>query len=270
MRMVDKEITDIRLWRHFRRTRSHRTYTKLVERNIGLLRTVAGQMMPHLPKHLDQAELESAGIHGLLAAIEVYDPDRDTQFATYAKIRIRGAILDDIRSRDPVPRKIREQGRRLDGVVHTLEQTLLRTPDQHEVAASARIDLAKYQAILLEMRSRLQLSLDAQPSPPTADAPAAPTASLRDTHTADPLQATVERERADLLGALIDELPERERTVLALYYREALPMKEIATTLDLSESRVSQLHATALGWLRRRLGDMRVSYDDLALETTDS
>jgi RNA polymerase sigma factor for flagellar operon FliA len=254
------------LWRQFRATRDPDVRDALIRQTVGLVRRVAGRLALRLPPHVEVDDLESAGIPGLLAAIENYDPDKDVEFATYAQVRIRGAILDDLRSMDTLPRSVRDRARHIDRARAALEQRLLRSPEDHEIAAHLQMDLETYHQVLYELRGGLQVSLDATGSARSDDGEDAPGPhAVAERGAADPWQAMALKARQVFLGEIIDALPGAERTVLSLYYYEELTMKEIAEVLGVSESRVSQIHGAALRRLRGRLRRSRLEAEDLAV-----
>ncbi|HYL81041.1 MAG TPA: FliA/WhiG family RNA polymerase sigma factor, partial [Candidatus Acidoferrum sp.] len=252
------------LWRRFRAGRDPDLRDALIRQYISLVRKVAGRLSMRLPPHVDLDDLEAAGVPGLLAAVETYDPEKDVEFAAYAQLRIRGAILDELRSLDPLPRSIREKARQIERAVAALEQKLLRSPTDDEVAEQLLIPLEVYHQILYELRGGLHVSLDSgwgngqdeedgEGGVPTVPEGRAP----------NPWQALALKERQKILGAVIEELPRSERTVLSLYYYEELTMKEIGAVLEVSESRVSQIHSAALVRIRSRLHRRRLQPEDL-------
>lgn len=258
-------MTDLRpLWQRFRTTRDPDLRDTLIRETIGLVRKVAGRLALRLPPHVEVDDLESAGIPGLLAAIESYDPDKDVEFAAYAQVRIRGAILDELRSMDVLPRSLREKARRIERATALLEQRLLRTPDDAEVAAHLGMNLEVYHQVLYELRGGLHVSLDVgwgSGGDDEDEGGGPPAIAARG--TPDPWQAMAIHERRALLGAIIDQLPGNERTVLSLYYYDELTMKEIAAVLEVSESRVSQIHSAALLRIRSRLKRRKLGSADL-------
>jgi len=238
----------------------------LIRETIGLVRKVAGRLALRLPPHVERDDLESAGIPGLLAAIESYDPEMGVEFASYAQVRIRGAILDELRSLDPLPRGLREKAREIDRATARLEQRLLRPPEDQEIVAELGIPFEDYSRIRLELRAGLQLSLEAgKGENGDEDESAGEPPAIADRNTPDPWRSLALKERKTLLGEIIDQLPGNERTVLSLYYYEELTMKEIAAVLELSESRVSQIHSAALLCIRGRLHRRRLGQAELAL-----
>ncbi len=255
------------LWRRFRATRDPALRDLLIRHHIDLVRIVAGRLALRLPPHLCLEDLEGAGVPGLLGAISTFDPEKDVEFAAYAQSRIRGAILDELRELDPLPRSLREKGRRIERAIGILQQRLLRAPTHDEIADYLGMSLATLHQILQDLRGGLQVSLDAGwmagdeeeendgSTPPTPEGQAP-----------SPWQALAVKERKAILAALLDELPANERTVLSLYYYEELTMKEIGAVLEVSESRVSQIHSAALLRIRARLRRRRVRPEDLHLE----
>jgi RNA polymerase sigma factor for flagellar operon FliA len=254
------------LWRRFRASRDPDLRDTLIRHTIGLVRRVAGRLALRLPPHVELDDLESAGIPGLLAAIEGYDPDKDVEFAAYAQVRIRGAILDELRSMDILPRSLREKARHIDGATALLEQRLKRSPEDHEVAAYLDMDLDVYHRVVYELRGGLQVSLDVGRSGGSDDdEEGGEPPAVAEQATPDPWHAMALKDRKVLLGAIIDELPTNERTVLSLYYYDELTMKEIAAVMEVSESRVSQVHTAALRRIRARLQRRKLQSDDLAI-----
>lgn len=252
------------LWQRFRASRDPDLRDALIRHTIGLVRRVAGRVALRLPPHVELDDLESAGIPGLLAAIESYDPDKDVEFAAYAQMRIRGAILDDLRSMDTLPRSLREKARHIERARGLLEQQLLRAPEDHEVAAYLKMDLEAYHRVRYDLRGGLQVSLDVAAAGEEGEETGGPPA-VAERSAPDPWHAMALKARHTLLGKIIDDLPNTERTVLSLYYYDELTMKEIAAVLEVSESRVSQIHSAALKRIRSRLQRRKLGSDDLAL-----
>ena len=257
------------IWRRFRACRDTELRDRLIRETIGLVRKVAGRLALRLPPHVELDDLESAGIPGLLAAIEAYDPDKDVDFATYAQVRIRGAILDELRMLDPLPRSLRDKARQIERTSARLEQELLRAADDREIAEALGMEMETYHRVLYELRGGLHLSLDGGAPGEDADEGAEPP-SITDERAADPWQCMALKERKALLGEIIDRLPANERTVLSLYYYEELTMKEIAAVLEVSESRVSQIHSAALLRIRGRLRQRRLQAEDLTVRQISS
>jgi RNA polymerase sigma factor FliA len=249
------------LWCRFRMTRDPKVRDTLIAATIHLVRKIAGRLALRLPPHLEHGDLEAAGMPGLLAAIEGYDPDNDASFDTYAASRIRGAIIDDLRSLDPLTRPLRVKARRIAQAIHSLEQEMMRAPMDSEVAERLNIPLDSYHDILARLRCGLHVSIDTIPTHWAPSDPGLP--GLRDSQTPDPFVRTALNDRDTLLALLVDSLPPIGGLVLSLYYYNDLTMKDIGKVLGLSESRVSQIHNTAIGRLKARLRQRHMQSDDL-------
>ncbi len=252
------------LWRRFRATRDPAVRDSLIRETVWLVRRVAGRLAVRLPAHLELADLEAAGVPGLLAAIESFDPAKEVDFSAYAQPRIRGAILDELRSLDPLSRSLRVKARRIERAVAALEQRLLRPPADQEVAAELGLDLETYHRTLLELRGGLHVSLESRAPGDGGEGDGGGLRAARDERSPDPWVALALKERRAILGEIIEALPETERLVLSLYYCEELTMKEVGAVLEVSESRVSQIHSAALARIRRQLRRRRLEAQDLA------
>ncbi|MFB3817271.1 MAG: sigma-70 family RNA polymerase sigma factor [Candidatus Methylomirabilales bacterium] len=249
------------LWRRFRATKDPAIRDTLIRETVWLVRRVAGRLAMRLPAHLELADLEAAGIPGLMAAVESYDPEKEVEFSAYAQPRIQGAILDELRSLDPLPRSLRVKARRIERAVAVLEQRLLRPPSDEEVADFLELSVAAYHQTLHELRGGLHVSLETGGAGDGGEEAAA--GLPLEERSPDPWMALALKERRALLGGLIEELPAIEKLVLSLYYAEELTMKEVGAVLEVSESRVSQIHAAALLRLRTRLRRRHVGPEDL-------
>jgi RNA polymerase sigma factor FliA len=245
---------DPELLREFRRTRAPAVRERLVERHLGLVKCVAAWVAGRLPSHVRRDDLYSAGMLGFLDAITRYDPDRGVPFSAYASARIRGAILDELRRLDVVPRRTRRKLVEAQRAIETLVRKLDREPTEEEVAARLDIDVAEYRRLRGESVTLVSLDGSAREDEPgrvTLD-------GLVDTSVPSPLRLTEDTDQRHVVLRLIDRLPERERQVLALYYYEEMTMQEIGDVLGVTESRVSQVHSSAVlrlrGALRRDRG----------------
>jgi len=156
-----RDEESIALWRRFRATRDPDLRDALIRRAIGLVRSVAGRLALRLPRHLCLDDLEAAGVLGLLAAVEAYDPSKEVEFAAYAQQRIRGAILDELRGLDPLPRSLRQKGRGIERAIAALQQRLMRAPTDDEIAAHMGVPLDLLHHTLHDLRGGLQVSLHA-------------------------------------------------------------------------------------------------------------
>jgi RNA polymerase sigma factor for flagellar operon FliA len=217
---------------------------------------VAGRMSSGLPAHVDEADLISYGLGGLIFAIQRFDLTREIKFETYAITRIRGAIIDEIRSLDWVPRSVRARAREIERVNMKLEARLRRAPTDEEMAGELDMNVEEFHDALLQISNSTIVALDElwNVSDSTGDQ-----VSLLDTipdHGAPDPEAVVDQgELRDRIADAIAALPEREKLVIALYYYENLTLREIGEVLGVTESRVSQLHTKAVLRLRSKLGN---------------
>lgn len=250
-------------WKDYRRTKDPGLRDLLVTANIALVRQVAGRLVLQLPSCVELGDLEGAGAVGLLHAVENYDPDQQVEFASYAQHRIRGAILDDLRAQDFAPRSLRAKAREIEQTLFKLEGSFGREPTDDEVASALGIERDAYRRQLSEIRGMVLMSLDE----PSAEAEGSEgnrlARELSDRTHRDPFVSAVFRERVQLLGKIIERLPTQERLVLTLYYYEELTMKEIGRVLEVSESRVSQIHTSAILRVRARLLRVKLERSDL-------
>jgi len=253
------------LWRTYRQTRDSGLRDQLVEKHLVLVKYSAVRIARRLPHHLGLDDLYSAGLFGFLAAIEDFDVDRGVEFAAYATRRIRGAIFDELRRLDWVPRAVRRKVREAERAMDVLGTRLGRQPTDEEIAIELGITIEEYHRTLSD--GMAVLSLDA--APPGEDS-VAPLDTLEDSRSPNPLLATATKERRQILSRLIETLPEKQRQVLALYYAEELTMREVGDVLGVTESRVSQLHSSAILRLRAALRRHRVRPDDLVVAGTGS
>ncbi len=242
------------LWRRYKSANDERARERLVVAYSPLVKYVAGRMGSALPAHVEEADLISYGLGGLISAIERFDPGRDIRFETYAIARIRGAIIDELRTLDWVPRSVRARAREFERVNTKLEARLHRAPTDEEMAEELEISVEELQQTLLQISNSTIVALDElwTVSDSTGDQ-----VSLLDTipdNDAEDPQALVERSSfRDRVADAIVALPEREKMVIALYYYENLTLREIGEILGVTESRVSQLHTKAVLRLRSKL-----------------
>jgi RNA polymerase sigma factor for flagellar operon FliA len=249
---------DLPLWREYRQTRATAVRDRLVERHLAVVKYAAAWVAGRLPRHLRLEDLYAAGMLGFIGAIDDYDPDRGVSFAAYATPRVRGAILDELRRLDCVPRRVRKKLREIQRAMDALCQRLDREPTDEDVAAEVGLDVAAYRKLLGEGVTVLSLDTAALED----DEPGL-SGSVEDASLPDPLGWLEGRELRRTLARIIDRLPERERQVLALYYYEELTMQEIGQVFGVTESRVSQIHSGAVLRLRAALARERLRSVDL-------
>jgi RNA polymerase sigma factor for flagellar operon FliA len=218
-----------------------------------LVKYVAGRLASSLPQTVDTADLISYGIFGLIDAIEKYDLDRAIKFETYAIARIKGAIIDELRAMDWVPRSVRSRAREIEGAYVALENELKRVPTDQEVADRIGVSLKDFQGILTKLSYTSVVSFEEMWVGGDREDSQSAIGSIRDDTADDPVAVFESTEIKEILAGAIDRLPEREKTVIALYYYEGLTLKEIGQVLGVTESRVSQLHTKAVLRLRARM-----------------
>jgi RNA polymerase sigma factor FliA len=225
---------------------------QLVLTHLPLVRLVVGRMAMSLPAHVDAEDLYSAGSVGLLKAIRNFNPDSGTALETYARLRIRGSVLDELRSMDWVPRSVHSRARKVQSAMCELEQSNGRVPTELEVARALRMSLADYQQLLLEIRPATFICLDAATFGEDEES-LSHYESLADPSQGNPLDNTARRERMRLILDRLQQLPAMQRKVLALYYFEGLRLREIAEVFGLTESRICQIHSQAIITVRAHL-----------------
>ncbi len=227
---------------------------QLLVEHLPTVRFIARKIHERLPQHIDLEDLVSAGVVGLIDAFDKFDHAKQVQFKSYAQFRIRGAILDSLRTLDWSPRELRRKGRAVEEAVRTATQRLGRAPSELELAAEMQLTLSDYQSLLGDLKGLEIGSLNMERSEDSGDEELAyiPTAPED-----DPLFRCLKGEMKQKLADAIEELPEKERLVLTLYYYEELTMKEIGLTLGVVESRISQIHSSAVVRLRTALASLR-------------
>jgi len=242
------------LWRRCKEDGDERARERLVVAYSPLVKYVAGRMASGLPSHVEEGDLISYGLIGLIGSIERYDLDREIKFETYAVARIRGAIIDELRSLDWVPRSVRAKARDVEKAHSQLENKLGRAPNEEEMADKLGVSVDDFRTTLLEIANSSVLALD---DLWTVSDPDGGQVSLldtiRDPNAIDPEEAIDTVELKDRLAEAIESLPDRERLVIALYYYETLTLREIGDVLGVTESRVSQLHTKAVLGMRSHL-----------------
>jgi RNA polymerase sigma factor for flagellar operon FliA len=249
-----KEVELRDLWRRYKDQGDEGARERLVVAYSPMVKFVAGRLGAGLPSHVEDADLISYGLVGLIGAIERFEPERGIKFETFAMTRIRGAIIDELRSLDWVPRSVRSRAREIETAQTKLEHELQRAPTEAELAAKLNMTEEELQSALLEIANSSVYALDELW---TVSDSSGDQVSLLDTiaddSAADPQEALASTEVKDLLTEAIGGLPEREQLVVALYYYENLTLREIGEVLGVTESRVSQLHTKAVMRLKSSL-----------------
>lgn len=238
------------IWLQYCQTRDSELKEVLTEHYVHLVKLVAGRLGIYLNQYIDLDDLVGYGILGLIDAIDKFDPNKNVKFETYASLRIRGAILDAIRKLDWVPRTLRKKQKDIDKAYLELEIQLGRPPHDEEVAKLLGMSMAEYQVLLKDVNVTSLVSIDENTYH---------FETIKDQNAQIPEQCVEENEMKETLAKLIDELPEREKKVIFLYYYEELTLKEISKVLEVSESRVSQLHTKAVSRLRAHMAKYHFS-----------
>jgi RNA polymerase sigma factor for flagellar operon FliA len=215
----------------------------LVEQHLPLVRTVVGRLAMTLPTHVNMDDLYSAGLVGLLNAVRRFNPKNGCSFESYARLRIRGAIFDELRRLDWVPRSVHEKARKIEKVMQELTQRNGETPDAAQMAKAMKMSLTDYEELLQEVRPATYVCLD---SAQNSEGEGTAYDFIADDTQGDPDRQTATREMARIIERRLQQLPEMQRKVLALYYFEDLRLREIAEAFGVTESRVCQIHSQAI------------------------
>ena len=237
------------LWLKYRETKTVELRNEIAENYFPLVKIVCGRLAVSLPQHLDKDDLLSSGFFGLLDAIDRFDITRNIKFETYAGVRIRGAMIDYLRSKDWVPVSTRQKIRKYEQTVCRLENELGRSATEEELAAALEISIEELQTLVKQCNSATVIPLE--------DYLKSDAAEMADTN---PAHSTENFELKETLAKAIERLPERERIVVSLYYYEEMTLKEISMVLHLTEARISQLHTKAIFRMR---GFLAQSKEDL-------
>jgi RNA polymerase sigma factor for flagellar operon FliA len=227
---------------------------QIVLEHTPLIRYIVNRIAVRLPSHIDLDDLHNTGVIGLMDAIEKYDPEKNCKFKTYAEFRIKGAILDQLRSLDWVPRSVRQKSRRLERAYGEVEQRLGRSASEDEVADSLGLQIDKFHELLNQVRGISLVNLEEiRGNSPDGDRPGNFADVVEDVHSENPFATLKLGEMKQIVADTIGTLPEKERLVVSLYYYEDLNMKEIGGILGITESRVCQIHTKAVLRLRAKL-----------------
>ncbi|HEY5099514.1 MAG TPA: RNA polymerase sigma factor WhiG [Gaiellaceae bacterium] len=242
------------LWREYRAKADPAVRDRLIVTYAPLVKYVAGRLGSGLPAHVDDEDLVSYGLLGLIGAIERYDPERDVKFETYAIARIRGAIIDELRALDWVPRSVRSRARDIERAIGELEAKLGRVPSDEEIAGKLGLTTEELDESLSEIsRSSIAALDELWTISGSGGDQVALIDTIEDTDAPDPQGALSQVELREAIADSIARLPEREKLVVTLYYYEELTLREIGEVLGVTESRVSQLHTKAILRLKARL-----------------
>lgn len=251
------EKTEDELWLEYKKTRSPQLRDKFIRQYMTLVKYVAGKLAVGMPGSVEFDDLVGFGQFGLLDAIEKFDPGKNVKFKTYAVTRIRGAIFDELRQLDWVPRSVRQKSREIEDTIVDLESKLGRTATDAEIAEKMGVSEAEYQQTVMKVSGTSVLSLNDVWYSGNDNDHMSIGDSIESPSSLNP-DVIVEREEIrKVIVEAINELPEKEKMVIVLYYHEDLTFKEIGQVLEVSESRISQLHTRANLRLRAKLTNLR-------------
>jgi len=256
-----QQQTDIeQVWAKFHQTHDQTYRNLLMEHYTYLVKYTAERLHSKLPDKIELDDLISAGIFGLMDAIDAYDPSRGVKFETYCTPRIRGAILDELRSMDWVPRLVRARAHQLIKATQSLEAHLGRAPTEKETAEELNIDMEEFNRLQRDANAVSIVSLNTKYNEADSDKDIREIDIIKDQRSQDPL---VEVQKRDLKSLLTKGLTRAERLIIVLYYYEEMTMKEIGATLDLSESRVSQMHSSIVARLKAQMNNRKKEFLNL-------
>lgn len=238
------------IWKTFKRTRDENLRNTLIEHHMPLVRAIAERVLQTLPKSIELDDLSSAGTFGLMDAINGFDLSRGIKFKTYCTTRIRGSILDELRSQDWVPRLVRLKAHRLDRAIRQLEGELGRSPNHAEIAATLGISLEELQAHEVEANAKTIFSLSEKWDDGDEEKEMEKVEILADRKSVDPVDTIQQR---DALDTITGSLTKKERLIILMYYYEGLTMREIGEIMELTESRVCQIHSNVMARLKAQL-----------------
>jgi len=242
------------LWKEYKQSNSKVAKDKLLVEYAFLVKYIAQRIAINLPASVELDDLISAGVLGLIKAVESFEPERLIKFETYASHKIRGAILDELRALDWVPRSVRQESREVQKVYAKLENELGRMPYDDEVCGEMKISMKEFEEMLSEVTPTTIISLEEAMPDRDPDSKAIRIIdTIEDPGSDNPLKELGFTEVKQILKEAIGALPEKEKLVIALYHYEELTLKEIGVVLDISESRVSQIHSKAILKLRAKL-----------------
>lgn len=254
---TEQQITIDQIWEHFHKTRDDHYRNLLMEYYRDLVKYCAERLHSKLPDKVELDDLISAGIFGLMDAIDAFDPTRGVKFETYCAPRIRGSILDELRSMDWVPRLVRARAHQLAKATHSLEMHLGRKPDEQEIAEELEMDMEEFSRLLRDANAASLVSLNTKCGDDESEKDVREIDVIKDQRSQDPV---LEAQKRDLKNLLTKGLTRAERLIIVLYYYEEMTMKEIGATLDLSESRVSQMHSSIVARLKAQMNTRKKEF----------
>jgi len=252
-----EEKTEEELWELYRKTQDPKIRDMFVKQYAPLVKYVAGKVAVGMPHNVDFDDLVGFGVFGLIDAINKFDPNKHVKFKTYAVTRIRGAIFDELRSIDWVPRSVRQKSREIEETIHSLEASLGRSASDSEIARELGMDEDEFQKTMMKISGTSILSLNDVWYTSDENDRISIVDSIESPRSLNPDNIVEKEEIKRVIVQAINELPEKEKKVLVLYYYEDLTLKEIGKVLEVTESRISQLHTKAILRLRSKLTNIK-------------
>ncbi|MDR1597198.1 MAG: RNA polymerase sigma factor WhiG [Treponema sp.] len=252
-----EEKTEEEFWQEYRQKRNPKIREMFIKQYAPLVKYVAGKVAVGMPHNVEFDDLVGFGVFGLLDAIDKFDPDKNVKFKTYAVTRIRGAIFDELRTIDWVPRSVRQKTREMEEAVGSLEAQLGRTATDQEIANSLGLDEKEYAKTMMKISGTTMLSLNDVWFSGDENDKISIGDSIESPASLNPDVIVEKDEIRRVIVEAIEELPDKEKKILVLYYYEDLTLKEIGEVLEVTESRVSQLHTKAIVRLRAKLTNIR-------------
>lgn len=254
---TDQKLDIGQVWQKFHENHKECYRNLLMEHYRPLVKYSAERLHSKLPDKVDVDDLISAGIFGLMDAIDAFDPERGVKFETYCSPRIRGSILDELRSMDWVPRLVRARANQLGRALQVLEADLGRKPTKKETALKLDVNMNEFERLQRDANAVNLISLDTQYNETDSEKGVRELDVIKDNKSTDPL---IEAQKRDLKSLLTRGLTRAERLIIVLYYYEEMTMKEIGATLDLSESRVSQMHSSIVARLKAQMNTRKKEF----------
>jgi RNA polymerase sigma factor for flagellar operon FliA len=254
---TEQEIDIVQIWGQFHKNRDDHHRNLLMEHYRDLVKYCAERVHSKLPGKVELDDLISAGMFGLMDAIDAFDPSRGVKFETYCSPRIKGSILDELRNMDWVPRLVRSRAHQLARATHSLETHLGRKPTEEELAEELDMDPEEFDKLQREANAASQVSLDTKYTDGDGEKDIREIDVIKDEKSENPV---TEAQKRDLKSLLTKGLTRAERLIIVLYYYEEMTMKEIGATLDLSESRVSQMHSSIIARLKAQMNSRKKEF----------
>ena len=252
-----QELTIEEIWEQFHKSHDEFSRNLLMEHYRNIVKYSADRLHSKLPDKVELDDLVSAGIFGLMDAIDAFDPDRGVKFETYCSPRIRGSILDELRSMDWVPRLVRARAHQLSKATNSLEIHLGRKPTEKEIAKELDMDTEEFNRLQRDANAVSLVSLDTKYGDGEGEKDIREIDIIKDERSKNPV---IEAQKRDLKSLLTKGLTRAERLIIVLYYYEEMTMKEIGATLDLSESRVSQMHSSIIARLKAQMNTRKKEF----------